>query len=186
MCGVPASEPQPGNGIRSFRHARTTSVHNHLVLVAELLDELAHAIPRLPDAACKGRGDEFDVTNGRDRQAIARAKAICQSCPVFEDCRDWLAGLPPRERPSGVVAGRYYAPPRLRPWRPRPPNACARAVVWLRDYMAAHGSVSSGQVAADAVAAGISVSTLHKARVELNVRLVRVPGPGARHEWHAA
>jgi len=37
-------------------------------------------------------------------------------------------------------------------------------------------------VIADA-AAGFSVSTLYKARIELNVRLERVPGVGARHTW---
>jgi hypothetical protein len=156
-----------------------------ITVIAELLDELASRIPDLHDAACRGRAGEFDIENGRrDKRAVTRAKAICQSCPVFDDCRDWLAGLPPRARPSGVIAGRYYPPPRLEPLRPpRGPNACDRATDWLRAYLAEHGPVISTQVAADAAAAGFSVSTLYKARVSLNVRLQRVPGVGARHIW---
>jgi hypothetical protein len=159
------------------------------VLVAELLDELAHAIPNLHDAACRATPELFDVTNGHDRQGISRAKAVCQSCPVLEDCRDWLTSLPRPVRPSGVVAGRFIGPPPLPPPyvpRPRAPSAPDRATDWLRGYLAERGAVLGGQVIADAAAAGFSVSTLRKARVALNVRLVRVPGVGARHLWSAA
>jgi len=38
-------------------------------------------------------------------------------------------------------------------------------------------------VIADATAAGISLSTLRKARIDLDVRLQRVSGVGARHTW---
>jgi transcription factor WhiB len=159
-----------------------------LVLVAELLDELASRIPDLHDAACRGRPGEFDIEDGRrDRAAVTRAKEVCQSCPALQDCRDWLASLPRPVRPSGVVAGRYLAPPPLPPPyvpRPRAPSAPDRAIEWLRAYLAEHGgAVLGGQVRADAAAAGFSASTLRKARVSLNVRLVRVPGVGARHMW---
>ena len=162
------------------------------VIVAELLDELAHGIPDLHDAACRGRAGEFDIDDGRrNRAAVTRAKAVCQSCPALQDCRDWLTSLPRPVRPSGVVAGRYLAPPPLPPPyvpQPRAPSAPDRATDWLRGYLAEHGgAVLGGQALADAAAAGISVSTLRKARIELNVRLERVPGGvGARHMWSSS
>ena len=85
-----------------------------------------------------------------------------------------------------VVAGRYVAPPKLRPAyepRPRAPSSRDRATVWLRGYLAQRGPVISTEVIADAAAAGISLSTLRKARIDVNVRLQRVPGVGARHTW---
>jgi len=64
------------------------------------------------------------------------------------------------------------------------PNAGDRAAVWLRAYLAEHGSVLGSQVTADAAAAGIAYGALTAARRELGVRLVRLPGgPGARHMW---
>jgi hypothetical protein len=156
------------------------------VIVAELLDELTHGIPDLRGAACRGHAALFDVADRHDTQAIARAQAVCASCPVLRDCRRWLASLPRPARPFGVVAGRYVAPPRLPPAyvpRPRAPSSRDRAADWLRGYLAARGSVISTQVIADATAAGISLSALHKARIDLNVRLQRVAGVGARHTW---
>jgi Transcription factor WhiB len=84
--------------------------HDH-VLVAEQLDELAHRVPNLPGAACKGRPSTFDVADRHDPK-IEAAQAICRTCPALRDCRTWLDGLPRSERPSGIVAGRYIAPPR--------------------------------------------------------------------------
>jgi len=56
--------------------------------------------------------------------------------------------------------------------------------VWLRDYLGQHRPVLSTDVIADASAAGIGYSALYKARIELCVRLERVPGgPGARYWW---
>jgi hypothetical protein len=157
-------------------------------VIAELLDELASRIPDLHDAACRGRAGEFDIEDGRrDRQAVTRAKAVCQSCPVLQDCRDWLTSLPRSMRPSGVIAGRVIGPPPLPPPyvpRPREPSAPDRAALWLRTYLAEHGPAVSTEVIAAASAAGISCSTLRKARIELNMRLARVPGVGARHMWH--
>jgi hypothetical protein len=46
-----------------------------------------------------------------------------------------------------------------------------------------HSPIISTEVIAAARSAGISHSALYAARIELNVRLERVPGPGARHEW---
>lgn len=38
------------------------------------------------------------------------AKEICDRCPVFDACSEWVAGLVPGEV-SGVVAGDTYKPP---------------------------------------------------------------------------
>ena len=158
------------------------------VIVAEVLDELAHDIPHLPGASCRGRAELFDVADRHD-PAVERAKAVCASCPALRDCRAWLAGLPRLARPCGVVAGRYVAPPKLRPAyepRPRTPSSRDRVTDWLRAYLAARGPVLSTEVIADAAAAGISCSTLYKARIALNVRLQRcaphvaVVNPGLR------
>jgi hypothetical protein len=156
------------------------------VIVAELLDELAHGIPDLHGAACRGHPQLFDVADRHDTQAIAQAKTVCASCPVLRDCRAWLAGLPRYQRPCGVVGGRFLPPPRLRPAyepRPRAPSSRDRATVWLRGYLAQRGPVISTQVIGDAAAAGFSRTALRKARIKLNVRLERVSGVGARHLW---
>ncbi len=91
------------------------------VIVAEVLDELAHDIPNLPGAACRGHAELFDVA-GRDDPAVERAQAVCAACPALRDCRRWLAGLPRLVRPCGVVAGRYVPPPKLRPAHDPPPR----------------------------------------------------------------
>jgi hypothetical protein len=156
------------------------------VPVADLLDTLGRSIPNLPGAACRGHPELFDVADRHDHQAIAQAKAVCVSCPALRGCRTWLASLPRPMRPSGVIAARYVAPPRLPPAyepRPRAPSSRDRATDWLRGYLAARGPVLSTEVIADAAAAGFSCSTLRKARIALNVRLVRVSGVGARHTW---
>jgi hypothetical protein len=67
--------------------------------------------------------------------------------------------------------------------RPRAPSSRDRATDWLRGYLAQRGPVVSTRVIADATAAGISLSTLRKARIDLNVRLQRASGVGARHTW---
>ena len=121
----------------------------------------------------------------RHDPAVERAKAVCSACPALNSCRRWLAGLPRYQRPCGVVAGRYVAPPKLRPVREPRPRAPTRdrAADLLRAYLAARGPVISTEVIADAAPAGFSCSTLYKARIDLNVRLQRVPGVGARHTW---
>ena len=85
------------------------------VIVAEVLDELARDIPDLHGAACRGHAELFDIADRHDTQGIARAQAVCIACPALRACRRWLAGLPRLARPCGVVAGRYVAPPKLRP-----------------------------------------------------------------------
>jgi WhiB family transcriptional regulator, redox-sensing transcriptional regulator len=155
------------------------------VIVAELLDELAHGIPDLHGAACRGHAELFDVADRHDTQA----KTVCASCLALRDCRAWLASLPRGAKPSGVVAGRFVPAPKLRPAyepRPRAPSSRDRATDWLRGYLALHGPVLSTEMIADAAAGGFSRTALYWARIELNVRLERVPGVGARHMWSSS
>jgi WhiB family transcriptional regulator, redox-sensing transcriptional regulator len=72
------------------------------------------AAPRLPGAACVGRHELFDLRDGIDpdrAEVEARALAICSACPALADCSAWLASLPARKRPTGVVAGVLRRPP---------------------------------------------------------------------------
>ena len=143
-------------------------------------------IPDLRGAACRGHPELFDVAVRHDTQAITAAKAVSPPARRCATAAGGWPGLPRLARPCGVVAGRYVAPPRLRPAyerRPRAPSSRDRATAWLRAYLAQRGPVVSTQVIADATAAGISLSTLRKARIDLNVRLQRVSGVGARHTW---
>ena len=51
------------------------------VIVAELLDELAHSLPDLPGAACRGHPELFDVADRHDHQAVAQAKGSAPKRP---------------------------------------------------------------------------------------------------------
>ncbi|HPY26393.1 MAG TPA: hypothetical protein PLK19_18990 [Mycobacterium sp.] len=55
---------------------------------------LAVGAPALPGARCRGRAHLFDEPE--------------QHCPALTACAAWLASLPARHRPAGVVAGRTY------------------------------------------------------------------------------
>jgi hypothetical protein len=69
-------------------------------------------IPRLEDARCKGRWDLFDPPADSDPDDLAYANAAaaqeCEQCPAMEACLRWIEGLPKRERPTGIVAGRVW------------------------------------------------------------------------------
>lgn len=87
----------------------------------QLFDALA-GIPRLPDAACRGRHELFDPRdlNDPDRPDVeAHALALCSRCPALAGCRAWFDGLPARLQPHGVVAGVVRRPPAPRDARPR-------------------------------------------------------------------
>ncbi|MCV7191485.1 hypothetical protein [Mycolicibacterium brumae] len=84
---------------------------------ADLLGALL-GIPRM-DAACLGQWSLFDpAESGETPAEIAyrhgAAIALCESCPALRECGEWASGLPPRDRPRGVVAGRLNDP------KPRP------------------------------------------------------------------
>lgn len=76
--------------------------------VAEPWVELAAAVlwraPRLPDAACIGRGELFDAANA-SADDIAAAKALCARCECFAACSQWASG---QRHLVGVVAGKYH------------------------------------------------------------------------------
>lgn len=70
------------------------------------LDRLLAAIGAAPDlerGLCAWQWDLFD--NTEDPAAVEQAVELCRQCPALNRCSDWLAGLPPRRRPIGVIAG---------------------------------------------------------------------------------
>lgn len=76
-------------------------------------DDLASTlagVPLLEGARCKGRPERFDVDIRSDREAIDWAVFTCGACPALRKCRGWGDSLPPRQRPSGVVAGQLVDP----------------------------------------------------------------------------
>ena len=79
-------------------------------ITGSALADLAASIPRLPEAACKGRHELFDAPAEDMEPVIARrlestALVICQTCPELEPCREWLDGLESHQQPYGVTAG---------------------------------------------------------------------------------
>jgi hypothetical protein len=72
--------------------------------VADFMAGLAHAVPSLPQAACRGRAALFTSDEQGD---IDRAVEICGSCAELDRCRRWAAAQGPRML-TGVIAGRLY------------------------------------------------------------------------------
>src|SRR6478736_3978589 len=116
-------------------------------------------IPDLRGAACRGHPELFGVADRHDTSSEGGLHRLPAATSHRPGC------------------GPAYEP------RPRAPSSRDRATDWLRGYLAQRGPVVSTRVIADATAAGISLSTLRKARIDLNVRLQRVSGVGARHTW---
>ena len=86
--------------------------HDNLMLA------LAGAVS-LPGARCRNRSHLFDAGEPNEEPGTVAARhsqAIgqCNLCPSFQKCADWLDSLPPRRRPSGVVAGRVINIPKPR------------------------------------------------------------------------
>lgn len=77
-----------------------------------LFDALG-SIPELTGARCRGRSQIFDETE--DPDLVEYAQSQCQACPALRACASWLASLPPRQRPPGVVAGQVRTARRGRP-----------------------------------------------------------------------
>jgi hypothetical protein len=80
----------------------------------DLLLSLAGA-PSLPGARCRGRHHLFDPpTRNEDAPVVearhAQALSLCGRCPALALCRAWVAELPARQRPPGVVAGEIRQP----------------------------------------------------------------------------
>lgn len=63
--------------------------------------------PWADDASCRGAVDAF-VSPRREegslvRVRVARAKSICQVCPVLDECREWALTDP--DPAYGLIAG---------------------------------------------------------------------------------
>ncbi|WP_424414240.1 WhiB family transcriptional regulator [Mycolicibacter algericus] len=80
----------------------------------ELLAAILAGQPRLTDAACRQHVALFDRSADGDRDAAEAAVAICQSCPVVDQCAAWIAEAHPRRPPPGVWAAHYQPPARSR------------------------------------------------------------------------
>lgn len=91
-------------------------------------------VPLLEGARCKGRPERFDLDIRSGREAIDWATYTCGACPALRKCRAWVDSLEPRQRPSGVVAGRLLDAAAYQSARavmaaelkPHPPNAAPR------------------------------------------------------------
>ena len=85
---------------------------------SEILGAL-QGIPALPGAACIGRHTLFDEqhpeeSTGEARTRYAAAVAVCTGCPALDPCAAWFDSLRPRDRPTGVIAGRVHIPKQRR------------------------------------------------------------------------
>ena len=77
-------------------------------------------IPTLPGARCRGKHHLFDAAApGEDAATISalhnQALALCSRCRAKSRCEEWFSSLPPKDRPSGVVAGKIRTSPVGRP-----------------------------------------------------------------------
>jgi hypothetical protein len=77
--------------------------------------DLLHALadtPNLSGALCARVENKgvFDACVERGRAAsYERAKTICRCCPVFTECRRWVASLPFSKRTLGVCGGPVHS-----------------------------------------------------------------------------
>lgn len=83
--------------------------------LAALFAALA-GVPRLDGALCRGKHELYDSPEPDD---ISAATELCSWCPALTACADWVASLPPKQRPAGVVAGQIHVPVTPDATRPR-------------------------------------------------------------------
>jgi WhiB family transcriptional regulator, redox-sensing transcriptional regulator len=96
----------------------------------DLLAQL-RGIPKLTGCACIGLWKLFDSDAADD---VAAATEVCKRCPALAACATWLASLPPRQRPPGVVAGQVQQhKPKHEP-RTRPPTMRERCLAAIADH----------------------------------------------------
>lgn len=82
-----------------------------------LLGRILHGAPALPAAKCVGRPHLFDPAERDEHPDVVeqrhlQALGLCQHCPALDDCRRWIEGLRPSQRPAGVVGGEIREPAR--------------------------------------------------------------------------
>lgn len=87
--------------------------------LAELAAAIGPPAPELPGALCVGEHDLFDPRGDgetRDEAAERHELAVdtCRACPALTACSRWVAELPRKHRPGGVVAGHHIAENRER------------------------------------------------------------------------
>jgi Transcription factor WhiB len=70
--------------------------------LAGIIEALAGA-PNLERGLCVWNWHLFDETD--DPAAVDQAIGLCRQCPVLAQCAEYVASLPARKRPVGVIAG---------------------------------------------------------------------------------
>jgi WhiB family redox-sensing transcriptional regulator len=60
-------------------------------------------VPKLHGARCAGLSWAFDETD--NPEIVEYAINLCGTCPALAGCKEYFYSLPPRKRPSGIVAG---------------------------------------------------------------------------------
>ena len=104
---------------------------HHLVLTEEN-DELDAEFDLHALAACNdGTGEWTAVFFSEDLYDIARAKHVCKSCPVQDEC---LAGALERREPWGVWGGELFMNGHVvaqKRRRGRPPKNRPAEVIWI-------------------------------------------------------
>ncbi|SBS77292.1 hypothetical protein MHPYR_410002 [uncultured Mycobacterium sp.] len=166
------------------RMARIWHTRSASDLMASWLTAIATA-PKLIDAGCRGSTD-FDVDHDCDGEPpearedrLRRAVAACNACPALDACTAWFDGLSPRQRPTGVVAGRVVERPGASPItlaeRATRPRIASQTQAWLAKYLSEHGPTGPKDVLAAAEAAG-----LQRRSVRLAAGVLGVTRPGGR------
>jgi len=76
----------------------------------DLLVQIFEGSPRLrARAACRDRPELFNQSAQNDPDRTERkALRICKRCPALDDCRSWVSGMDPAQRPAGVVGGLVF------------------------------------------------------------------------------
>jgi hypothetical protein len=80
-------------------------------VVSALFGMISRA-PNLAGAACADPATRelFDEAAGVcSTEVVQEAAWACGRCPALATCRLWVEGLPPRQRPRGVVGGLVIA-----------------------------------------------------------------------------
>jgi len=56
-------------------------------------------------AACKGMDTSLFFPSRGDNRAVKKAKQVCATCPVFDDCREYSLALSREFETMGIWAG---------------------------------------------------------------------------------
>ncbi|WP_324738666.1 hypothetical protein P6281_06610 [Mycobacterium sp. 5-140-3-2] len=131
--------------------------------LANLLGAAA-AVPRMPDAACRGETWLADLDVSSSRERIDAGIEICLGCTEFQRCSDWVDSPRAEQQVRGVVAARLVDPdaPRTareamqaerKPRPPRPPSKPRNGRLRLRLLAAVEAAGGDGLTVAEAAKA---------------------------------